>query len=234
MYSAHCFTRNGIALCETHFEHLVANHATSRRDCGLPPPQATRRYSPPQVSPPPESLGRTFFCPRPDVAVRARFCMRRGDSSGPTPRGASGTCLERPFRADARKRIPPAWGGRVKLLYWHDGAGRQEIERFSSGKSRRAHLRFVHGADQIHACIIPRGAHGGARRPRRAVLAGFPDLLSPSTPARRGRLAPPGALPSNQGAPKVEAEGRRVHKPEMRPIRARARNNRLEEGRGVA
>ena len=99
---------------------------------------------------------------------------------------------------------------------------------------RRAHLRFVQGADQIQACIFLREAHGGARRPRRAVLASFPDRLPPSTPARRGRLAPPGALPSNQGAPKVEAEGRRVHKPEMRPIRARARNNRLEEGRGVA
>ena len=72
-------------------------------------------------------------------------------------------------------------------------------------------------ADQIQACIFPREVHGRARRPRRAVLAGFPDLLSPSTPTRRGRLAPPGALLSNQGAPKVEAEGRKVHKPEMRP-----------------
>ena len=97
-----------------------------------------------------------------------------------------------------------------------------------------AHLRFVHGADQIHACIFPREAHGGARRPRRAVLAGFPDLLPPSTPARRGRLAPPGALPSNQGAPNVEAEGRRGHKLEMRPNRLpAAKNNRRGGEDGV-
>ena len=92
--------------------------------------------------------------------------------------------------------------------------------RHPSMRGRRfgAHLRFVPGADQIHAFIFPREAHGGARRPRRAVLAGFPDLLPPSTPARRGRLAPPGALLSNQGEPKVEAEGRRGHKLEMRPV----------------
>ena len=86
---------------------------------------------------------------------------------------------------------------------------------------KRAHLWFVHWADQIHACIFPRA--------RRMVGRGVP--AEPFLPVFQTSCPLPHWLAGDgsphqgpchpiKGHQKVEAEGRRGHKLEMRPAEA--------------